>query len=49
MFLFLIQESEQNRINIVDGGIDQSNIKIRIRAENTRYLQYNATFYGVKK
>lgn len=46
MFYFR-QESNFNRIRIIDGGIGQNKIDIMIEANQTRYLQYNATFYGI--
>lgn len=41
------QGSDINRIHLVDGGAGQRKVSINIYANNTRYLQYNATLYGM--
>ena len=43
---FCEQESEDNQIHVVDGGINENKITIGINANQTRYLSYNAYFYG---
>lgn len=46
VMLTVYQGSLINSINVVDGGIGQTKISIDISANETKYLLYNATFYG---
>lgn len=41
-----LQESDKNRIKVVDGGINKENIVISINADQTRFIAYNVSFYG---
>lgn len=45
--LMVYQSSAQNNIAVIDGGIGQNAVSIGITANNTKYLTYNATFYGI--
>lgn len=44
--IVLSQESDINRINVVDGGPKENRITISIKAGQTRYVAYNVSFYG---
>lgn len=41
-----IKASEQNRIHLAEGGPNQKFATIHIEANSTKYVQYNATYYG---
>lgn len=44
---FRSQESDINRIHVSDGGIDDTKMTISIYANQTQYLRYDASFYGI--
>ncbi|XP_055297490.1 uncharacterized protein LOC129566025 [Sitodiplosis mosellana] len=46
VMLTVYQESADNQIHVIDGGIKENKITIGISANDTRYVAYNVYFYG---
>lgn len=44
--IVLSQESDDNRIHVIDGGAKDNKITISINAGQTRYVAYNVSYYG---
>lgn len=49
VMLTVYQESTENRISVLDGGVGKSSITIGIHANQTKYLTYKSDFYGFAK